>query len=134
MKNGKEVAISKDADLSISMAYVLADMLDGAMKDVFSEVEKAGFRLNHEFAMYSKGATNNMRKFNQTVRQCSTREQEALGYDSDRYMAFMWLLIDRCGKDEDTFRKIYDEVKANYDSKLGLQSKLERNEKIAFDM
>ena len=130
----KGIAISQDADLTISMSYVLADMLDGTMRDVFSEVEKAGFRLNHEFAMYSKGATNNMRKFNSMVRQCSTREQEALGYDSDRYLAFMWLLIDRCGNDEETFKRIYDEVKANYDSKLGLDKKLARNEQIAFEM
>jgi hypothetical protein len=97
----------------LNLAYVLADMLESCMM-LAEELAKreTGQRLEMEQKRYFNAALHNVRMMRKAMNKSNGQEQEDFGNDCDMMLAFLWLLVDRCGEDDKRLFKFYEYIKS----------------------
>ncbi len=84
---------------TLNMAYVLTDVVETLLYDLRSEMGKQGYELRHDAKRNFNTAISAIRRLKQDVDKTQLSTQENFGNDSDCLLAFIKLLIDRCGDD-----------------------------------
>lgn len=85
---------------TLNLTYVLADVVETLLLDMRSEMKKRGNDLRHDAKHNFNTAIAAIRRLKQDVDKTQLSTQENFGNDSDCLLAFIKLLIDRCGDDD----------------------------------
>lgn len=105
---------------TLNLTYVLADVVETLLLDMRSEMKKRGNDLRHDAKHNFNTAIAAIRRLKQDVDKTQLSTQENFGNDSDCLLAFIKLLIDRCGDDDKKMFAFYNYIKS-YPSQLGLE-------------
>lgn len=105
---------------TLNLTYVLTDVVETLLYDLRSEMGKQGYELRHDAKRNFNTAISSIRKLKLDVDKTQLSTQENFGNDSDCLLAFIKLLIDRCGDDDRKMFEFYNYIK-RYPSQLGLQ-------------
>ena len=89
-----------DLNTTLNLTYVLTDAVDTLLLDMRSEMKKQGYDLRHDAKHNFNTAIAAIRRLKQDVDKTQLSTQENFGNDSDCLLAFIKLLIDRCGDDD----------------------------------
>lgn len=101
---------------TLNLTYVLTDVVE----TMRSEMKKQGYDLRHDAKHNFNTAIAAIRRLKQDVDKTQFSTQENFGNDSDCLLAFIKLLIDRCGDDDKKMFAFYNYIKS-YPSQLGLE-------------
>ncbi len=85
---------------TLNLTYVLTDVVETLLLDMRSEMKKQGYDLRHDAKHNFNTAIAAIRRLKQDVDKTQLSTQENFGNDSDCLLAFIKLLIDRCGDDD----------------------------------
>ena len=85
---------------TLNLTYVLADVVETLLLDMRSEMKKRGNDLRYDAKHNFNTAIAAIRRLKQDVDKTQLSTQENFGNDSDCLLAFIKLLIDRCGDDD----------------------------------
>ena len=85
---------------TLNLTYVLTDVVETLLLDMRSEMKKRGYDLRHDAKHNFNTAIAAIRRLKQDVDKTQFSTQENFGNDSDCLLAFIKLLIDRCGDDD----------------------------------
>ena len=85
---------------TLNLTYVLTDVVETLLLDMRSEMKKRGNDLRHDAKHNFNTAIAAIRRLKQDVDKTQFSTQENFGNDSDCLLAFIKLLIDRCGDDD----------------------------------
>lgn len=85
---------------TLNLTYVLTDVVETLLYDLRSEMGKQGYELRHDAKRNFNTAIAAIRKLKQDVDKTQFSTQENFGNDSDCLLAFIRLLVDRCGDDD----------------------------------
>lgn len=85
---------------TLNLTYVLADVVETLLLDMRSEMKKQGYDLRYDAKHNFNTAIAAIRRLKQDVDKTQLSTQENFGNDSDCLLAFIKLLIDRCGDDD----------------------------------
>lgn len=85
---------------TLNLTYVLTDVVETLLYDLRSEMGKQGYELRYDAKRNFNTAIAAIRKLKQDVDKTQFSTQENFGNDSDCLLAFIRLLIDRCGDDD----------------------------------
>lgn len=97
----------------INLTYILADMLERVMMSAEERMRyEVGKGFINEQKRYYNAALHNVRRMRQFMGWSNEKEQEDFGNDSDMLLAFLWLIVDRCGEDDRKLFKFYEYVKS----------------------
>lgn len=105
---------------TLNLTYVLTDVVETLLLDMRSEMKKRGYDLRHDAKHNFNTAIAAIRRLKQDVDKTQFSTQENFGNDSDCLLAFIKLLIDRCGDDDKKMFAFYNYIKS-YPSQLGLE-------------
>lgn len=105
---------------TLNLTYVLTDVVETLLLDMRSEMKKRGYDLRHDAKHNFNTAIAAIRRLKQNVDKTQFSTQENFGNDSDCLLAFIKLLIDRCGDDDKKMFAFYNYIKS-YPSQLGLE-------------
>lgn len=105
---------------TLNLTYVLTDVVETLLLDMRSEMKKQGYDLRYDAKHNSNTAIAAIRRLKQDVDKTQFSTQENFGNDSDCLLAFIKLLIDRCGDDDKKMFAFYNYIKS-YPSQLGLE-------------
>lgn len=105
---------------TLNLTYVLTDVVETLPLDMRSEMKKRGYDLRHDAKHNFNTAIAAIRRLKQDVDKTQFSTQENFGNDSDCLLAFIKLLIDRCGDDDKKMFAFYNYIKS-YPSQLGLE-------------
>lgn len=105
---------------TLSLAYVLTDVVETLLYDLRSEMSKQGSDLRHDAKRNFNTAIAAIRKLKYDVNKTQASTQENFGNDSDCLLAFIRLLVDRCGDDDKKMFEFYNYIKC-YPSQIGLE-------------
>lgn len=105
---------------TLNLTYVLVDVVETLLYDLRSEMRKQGYELRHDTKRNFNTAITAIRKLKQDVDKTQFSTQENFGNDSDCLLAFIRLLVDRCGDDDRKMFEFYNFIK-RYPSQLGLE-------------
>lgn len=105
---------------TLNLTYVLADVVETLLLDMRSEMKKRGNDLRHDAKHNFNTAIAAIRRLKQDVDKTQLSTQENFGNDLDCLLAFIKLLIDRCGDDDKKMFAFYNYIKS-YPSQLGLE-------------
>jgi hypothetical protein len=111
---------------TLNLTYVLVDVVETLLYDLTGEMRKQGYELRHDARRNFNTAIAAIRRLKQDVDKTQFSTQENFGNDSDSLLAFIRLLIDRCGDDDMKMFKFYNFIK-RHPSKLGLKLSDEKN-------
>ncbi|WP_229035563.1 host-nuclease inhibitor Gam family protein [Bacteroides faecis] len=89
-----------DLNTTLNLTYVLTDVVETLLLDMRSEMKKQGYDLRHDAKHNFNTAIAAIRRLKQDVDKTQFSTQENFGNDSDCLLAFIKLLIDRCGDDD----------------------------------
>ena len=109
-----------DLNTTLNLTYVLTDVVETLLLDMRSEMKKRGYDLRHDAKHNFNTAIAAIRRLKQDVDKTQFSTQENFGNDSDCLLAFIKLLIDRCGDDDKKMFAFYNYVKS-YPSQLGIE-------------
>lgn len=109
-----------DLNTTLNLTYVLTDVVETLLLDMRSEMKKQGYDLRHDAKHNFNTAIAAIRRLKQDVDKTQFSTQENFGDDSDCLLAFIKLLIDRCGDDDKKMFAFYNYIKS-YPSQLGLE-------------
>lgn len=98
-----------DLNTTLNLTYVLTDVVETLLLDMRSEMKKQGYDLRHDAKHNFNTAIAAIRRLKQDVDKTQFSTQENFGDDSDCLLAFIKMLIDRCGDDDK------EEVAEKYD-------------------
>ena len=84
---------------TLNLTYVLTDVVETLLLDMRSEMKKQGYDLRYDAKHNFNTAIAAIRRLKQDVDKTQLSTQENFGNDSDCLLAFIKLLIDRCGDD-----------------------------------
>ena len=104
---------------TLNLAYVLTDVVETLLYDLRSEMGKQGYELRYDAKRFNT-AIAAIRKLKQDVDKTQFSTQENFGNDSDCLLAFIRLLVDRCGDDDKKMFAFYNYIK-RHPSQLGLE-------------
>lgn len=109
---------------TLNLTYVLADVVETLLLDMRSEMKKQGYELRHDELRHDAKRNFNtaiaaILKLKQDVDKTQFSTQENFGNDSDCLLAFIRLLVDRCGDDDKKMFAFYNYIK-RHPSQLGL--------------
>ena len=90
---------------TLNLTYVLVDVVETLLYDLRSEMGKQGYELRYDAKRNFNTAIAAIRKLKQDVDKTQFSTQENFGNDSDCLLAFIRLLVDRCGDDD---KKIFE--------------------------
>ena len=110
---------------TLNLTYVLVDVVETLLFDLRSEMGKQGYELRHDAKRNFNTAIAAIRKLKQDVDKTQFSTQESFGNDSDCLLAFIRLLVDRCGDDDRKMFEFYNYIK-RFPSRLGLKLADER--------
>ena len=79
---------------------MLTDVVETLLLDMRSEMKKQGYDLRYDAKHNFNTAIAAIRRLKQDVDKTQFSTQENFGNDSDCLLAFIKLLIDRCGDDD----------------------------------
>lgn len=85
---------------TLNLTYVLTDVVETLLLDMRSEMKKQGYDLRYDAKHNFNTAIAAIRRLKQDVDKTQFSTQENFGNDSDCLLAFIKLLIDRCGDDD----------------------------------
>lgn len=85
---------------TLNLTYVLTDVVETLLLDMRSEMKKQGYDLRHDAKHNFNTAIAAIRRLKQDVDKTQFSTQENFGDDSDCLLAFIKMLIDRCGDDD----------------------------------
>ena len=85
---------------TLNLTYVLTDVVETPLLDMRSEMKKQGYDLRYDAKHNFNTAIAAIRRLKQDVDKTQFSTQENFGNDSDCLLAFIKLLIDRCGDDD----------------------------------
>ena len=85
---------------TLNLTYVLADVVETLLLDMRSEMKKQGYDLRYDAKHNFNTAIAAIRRLKQDVDKTQFSTQENFGDDSDCLLAFIKMLIDRCGDDD----------------------------------
>lgn len=85
---------------TLNLTYVLTDVVETLLLDMRSEMKKQGYDLRYDAKHNFNTAIAAIRRLKQNVDKTQFSTQENFGNDSDCLLAFIKLLIDRCGDDD----------------------------------
>lgn len=105
---------------TLNLTYVLTDVVETLLLDMRSEMKKRDYDLRHDAKHNFNTAIAAIRRLKQDVDKTQFSTQENFGNDSDCLLAFIKLLIDRCGDDDKKMFAFYNYIKS-YPSQLGLE-------------
>lgn len=105
---------------TLNLTYVLVDMVETLLFDLKSEMRKQGYELRHDAKRNFNTAIAAIRRLKQDVDKTQLSTQENFGNDSDCLLAFIRLLVDRCGDDDMKMFEFYNFIK-RHPSQLGLE-------------
>ncbi len=88
-----------DLNTTLNLTYVLTDVVETLLLDMRSEMKKQGYDLRHDAKHNFNTAIAAIRRLKQDVDKTQFSTQENFGDDSDCLLAFIKMLIDRCGDD-----------------------------------
>lgn len=111
---------------TLNLTYVLVDVVETLLYDLTGEMRKQGYELRHDAKRNFNTAIAAIRRLKQDVDKTQFSTQENFGNDSDFLLAFIRLLIDRCGDDDMKMFGFYNFIK-RHPSKLGLELSDEKN-------
>lgn len=111
---------------TLNLTYVLVDVVETLLYDLRSEMRKQGYELRHDTKRNFNTATTAIRRLKLDVDKSQFSTQENFGNDSDCLLAFIRLLVDRCGDDDRKMFEFYNFIK-RYPSQLGLELSDERS-------
>lgn len=109
-----------DLNTTLNLTYVLTDVVETLLLDMRSEMKKQGYDLRRDAKHNFNTAIAAIRRLKQDVDKTQLSTQENFGNDSDCLLAFIKLLIDRCGDDDKKMFAFYNYIKS-YPSQLGLE-------------
>lgn len=89
-----------DLNTTLNLTYVLTDVVETLLLDMRSEMKKQGYDLRHDAKHNFNTAIAAIRRLKQDVDKTQLSTQENFGNDSDCLLAFIKMLIDRCGDDD----------------------------------
>ena len=89
-----------DLNTTLNLTYVLTDVVETLLLDMRSEMKKQGYDLRHDAKHNFNTAIAAIRRLKQDVDKTQFYTQENFGDDSDCLLAFIKMLIDRCGDDD----------------------------------
>lgn len=105
---------------TLNLTYVLVDVVETLLYDLRSEMRKQGYELRHDTKRNFNTAITAIRRLKKDVDKTQFATQENFGNDSDCLLAFIRLLVDRCGDDDRKMFEFYNFIK-RYPSQLGLE-------------
>lgn len=105
---------------TLNLTYVLVDVVETLLYDLKSEMRKQGYELRHDTKRNFNTAITAIRRLKQDVDKTQFSTQENFGNDSDCLLAFIRLLVDRCGDDDRKMFEFYNFIK-RYPSQLRLE-------------
>lgn len=105
---------------TLNLTYVLVDVVETLLYDLRSEMRKQGYELRHDTKRNFNAAITAIRRLKQDIDKTQFSTQENFGNDSDSLLAFIRLLVDRCGDDDKKMFEFYNFIK-RYPSQLGLE-------------
>ena len=105
---------------TLNLAYLLTDVVETLLYDLRSEMRKQGYELRYDAKHNFNTAIAAIRKLKQDVDKTQFSTQENFGNDSDCLLAFIRLLVDRCGDDDKKMFAFYNYIKS-HPSQLGLE-------------
>lgn len=111
---------------TLNLSYVLVDVLETLLYDLRKEMNKQGYELRHDAKRNFNTAIAAIRRLKQDVDKTQFSTQENFGNDSDCLLAFIRLLVDRCGDNDKKMFEFYNYVKM-FPSQLGLELSDERS-------
>lgn len=111
---------------TLNLSYVLVDVLETLLYDLRKEMNKQGYELRHDAKRNFNTAIAAIRRLKQDVDKTQFSTQENFGNDSDCLLAFIRLLVDRCGDNDKKMFEFYNYVKM-FPSQLGLELSNERS-------
>ena len=109
-----------DLNTTLNLTYVLTDVVETLLLDMRSEMKKQGYDLRHDAKHNFNTAIAAIRRLKQDVDKTQFSTQENFEDDSDCLLAFIKMLIDRCGDDDKKMFAFYNYIKS-YPSQLGLE-------------
>lgn len=89
-----------DLNTTLNLTYVLTDVVETLLLDMRSEMKKQGYDLRYDAKHNFNTAIAAIRRLKQDVDKTQFSTQENFGDDSDCLLAFIKMLIDRCGDDD----------------------------------
>ena len=89
-----------DLNTTLNLTYVLTDVVETLLLDMRSEMKKQGYDLRHDAKHNFNTAIAAIRRLKQDVDKTQFSTQENFGDDSDCLLAFIKMLMDRCGDDD----------------------------------
>ena len=110
----------RDSNTTLNLTYVLADVVETLLLDMRSEMKKQGYDLRYDAKHNFNTAIAAIRRLKQDVDKTQLSTQENFGNDSDCLLAFIKLLIDRCGDDDKKMFEFYNYIKC-FPSQLNLE-------------
>ncbi len=111
---------------TLNLTYVLVDVMETLLYDLRGEMNKQGYELRHDAKRNFNTAIAAIRRLKQDVDKTQFSTQENFGNDSDCLLAFIRLLVDRCGDDNKKIFEFYNLIK-RHPSQLGLELSDERS-------
>jgi hypothetical protein len=105
---------------TLNLTYVLTDVVETLLLDMRSEMKKQSYDLRYDAKHNFNTAIAAIRRLKQDVDKTQLSTQENFGNDSDCLLAFIKLLIDRCGDDDKKMFAFYNYIKS-YPSQLELE-------------
>ena len=102
----------------LNLTYVLTDVVETLLYDLRSEMGKQGYELRYDAKRNFNTAIAAIRRLKQDVDKTQFSTQENFGNDSDCLLAFIRLLVDRCGDDD---KKMFAFYIKSHPSQLGLE-------------
>lgn len=105
---------------TLNLTYVLVDVVETLLCDLRGEMNKQGYELRHDAKRNFNTAIAAIRRLKQDVDKTQFSTQENFGNDSDCLLAFIRLLVDRCGDDDMKMFEFYNFIK-RHPSQLGLE-------------
>lgn len=111
---------------TLNLSYVLVDVLETLLYDLRKEMNEQGYELRHDAKRNFNTAIAAIRRLKQDVDKTQFSTQENFGNDSDCLLAFIRLLVDRCGDNDKKMFEFYNYVKM-FPSQLGMELSDERS-------
>ena len=105
---------------TLNLTYVLTDVVETLLISRRSEMKKQGYDLRHDAKHNFNTVIAAIRRLKQDVDKTQLSTQENFGNDSDCLLAFIKLLIDRCGDDDKKMFEFYNYIKC-FPSQLNIE-------------
>ena len=103
-----------------SLLWLLPDVCETLLMELEEEYRRLlGLRMRHEARRDYNTALAALRRLKGEVRKMRRTAQEAYGADSDKVLAILMALTDRCADEEGRMKAVYDYIAA-FPSRLGI--------------